>query len=60
MTAEQLRQLERMESKGIGTANVIQRIEKIYHGRGTIVFQSQPGAGTTVTISLPVTREVRP
>lgn len=59
MTAEQLRQLERMESKGIGTANVIQRIEKIYHGRGTIVFQSQPGAGTTVTISLPVTREVR-
>lgn len=60
MAAEQLRQLERMESKGIGTANVIQRIEKIYHGRGTIVFQSQPGAGTTVTISLPVTREVRP
>jgi sensor histidine kinase YesM len=58
MSAEQLQKLENMESKGIGTANVMQRIAKIYQGKGTITFQSKEGNGTTVTISLPASREV--
>lgn len=57
MSPETLQKLKNLESKGIGTANVIKRIDHIYQGRGDITFQSREGEGTTVTITLPIRQE---
>ena len=57
MSPETLQKLKNMESKGIGTANVIKRIDRIYQGQGGITFQSREGEGTTVTITLPIRQE---
>jgi hypothetical protein len=41
--------------RGFGLTQVIERVASAYGGQGRVDVQSQPGAGTTVRITLPLT-----
>jgi len=47
---------ERLFERGIGLANVRDRLRLIYGKNGTISFSSSLGKGTTVTIKMPMVR----
>lgn len=47
---------ERLFERGIGLANVRDRLRLLYGDKGTLSFSSVLGSGTTVTIKMPVAR----
>ncbi|ADU50560.1 signal transduction histidine kinase, LytS [Thermaerobacter marianensis DSM 12885] len=54
MDAHRLRQALERQSRGIGLANIRERLERLYGDQARCRIQSQPGRGTRVQIELPL------
>lgn len=48
----------RARVRPIGINNIAERLEYLFHGRHTFVIQSSPGAGTRITIQIPLVSRV--
>lgn len=57
---ERLKHPENMSSEHIGLVNVQERIQLSYGSRYGLSIRSQAGIGTTVTLTLPILKEMRP
>lgn len=53
-------QVDSGQVRGVGLANVQQRLRGLYGGAATWRFMSQPGVGTTVEMCVPVSTAVTP
>jgi len=54
ISEERLDEIENSRSKGIGLANVHQRLQSIYGNEYGLQIRSKPGAGTIVTFTAPL------
>ncbi len=48
----------RARVRPIGINNIAERLEYLFHGRHTFVIQSSPGAGTRITIQIPLVSRI--
>lgn len=56
MDEEKVAELLSCQSKGIGVANVYQRIQGLYQKRSQFLIESKNGYGTKITIKIPLER----